>query len=171
MDLNILNVYSPDELKSLARRLAWNSGFGCYTRLGFELLIWPAIREDARWIVFFDVDGVHALNEKFKGYEVVDAMIKNVFESLRSTDIVAGQLKSGDEFLICITERNHHQESGTRGELDPQGLVSRLIKELKRHGLTATFAVAEVTSPDLLKNIQPAVEEVYAAKKARGASR
>lgn len=160
-----LSVYSADELKALAKRLAWNSGFGCYTRLGFELLVWPAIREDARWIIFFDVDGVHHLNEKFNGYEVVDTMIRTVFESMRSTDYIAGQLKSGDEFVICMTE------SKDREETDPAGLVRRLTKELKRHGLTAIFAIAQVTSPDLARNIQPAVDEVVAAKKARGASR
>lgn len=162
---NILDIYSPQELKALAKRLAWNPGFGCYTRLGFETLVWPAIRENARYIVFFDVDGVHHLNEKFNGYEVVDTMIRTVFESLRSTDYVAGQLKSGDEFMIVLCDDNR------RDHLDPHGLVNRLIKELKRHGLTATFAVVQVTSPDLATNVKPAVEEVYAAKKARGSQR
>jgi GGDEF domain-containing protein len=163
----IISIYSPEELKALARKLAWNPGFGCYTRLGFENLIWPAIRKDARWIIFFDVDGVHALNERFNGYEVVDSMIRRTFETVRSTDYVAGQLKSGDEFVICITDSANRAGE----EVDPAGLVNRLIKELQKHGLTATFAVVPVTSPDLAKNIKPAVEEVYAAKKARGGAR
>lgn len=159
---DIINLYSHDELMALAKRLAWNPSFGCFTRLGFEHLVWPAIREQARYIIYFDVDSVHQLNEHFGSYDVVDRMIRGVFEAVRHTDYKAGQYQSGDEFLICLCENK------AREELNPQGMANRLIKELKQHGLTATFAVAEVTSPDLATNIKPAIEEVFAAKKARG---
>jgi len=154
-----------DQLKQLVEKLSWNDGFGCYTRAGFEKMVWPVIFDRARWIIYFDIDGMHELNESFGGYEAVDAMVKRVLESVRASDFVAGQWKSGDEFLVCLTE------SDGRGEIDPQGLVSRLIRALKQHGMSATFAVVPVKAIDLAANVLPAVSEVYAAKKMKGDSR
>jgi len=114
------------ELQVLVEKLSWNDGFGCYTRAGFEKLVWPMIADQARWIIYFDVDGMHSLNESFGGYDRVDAMIKDVLHIVRSTDYVAGQWKSGDEFLVCMTENL------ARGPLDPEGLQERLIDALAK---------------------------------------
>ena len=48
---------------------------------------------------------------------------------------------------------------------DPHGIVDRLIAQLKKHELSATFAVVPVISKTLSINVAPAVEKVYAAKK------
>jgi len=66
------------QLEELVNSLAWNDGYGCYTRAGFEKLIWPTIAETARWIIFFDIGNMHDLNE------------------------IHGH--SGDEFIICVTD-------------------------------------------------------------------
>lgn len=160
-----INLYTPEERLDLTKRLAWNADFCCFTKLGFELLVWPAIRKDARWILYFDVDHVHKLNKKFGDYERVNAMIRSVFESLRSTDYVAGQKQSGDEFLVCLIE------SAERERLDPMGAKNRLVEALKEQGLTATFAIIQVTSTDLQALLKPAIEAVNAEKKLRGRSR
>ena len=146
----------------LIHQLSWNDGFGCFNRKGFEKMKWPEIASTARHIIYFDIDGMHALNEAHGGYELVDSMIRQVLSSVRSSDYIAGQWKSGDEFLICLTENPDH------GPLDPDGLVKRLTEEFAKMGMTATFAIVEVKSTDLLENVQPAVDRVYAAKKARG---
>jgi FOG: GGDEF domain len=159
------NELSNDELKELVHKLSWNDGFGCYTRAGFEQLVWPMIRDRARWILYFDLDNIHALNESFGSYEPVDRMVKQVLSTVRSTDYVAGQYKSGDEFLVCITE------SDARGTLNPEGMQERLIVELAKHGISATFAIVPVTSLDLATNVKPAVDMVYAVKKQRGGAR
>jgi len=160
------------ELDDLVRTLAWNDGFGCYTRAGFEKMIWPEIADRAKFIIYFDVDGMHALNELYGSYEPADAMIKHTLSLLRLTDYVAGQWKSGDEFLICLAEDQQLSPvSGQRESLDPQAMMERLIGELKKQGMTATFAIVPVISRELVTNIKPAVDQVYAAKKARGASR
>jgi GGDEF domain-containing protein len=148
--------------QALIHKLAWNDGFGCHTRKGFEHVVWPGIAAKARSIVYFDIDGMHALNEKFGSYEPVDAMIRKVLSSVRSSDFVAGQWKSGDEFLICLTENDKHNT------LDPEGLVRRLTEEFAKVGMSATFAIVPVKSTDLLENVQPAVDQVYEAKKSRG---
>jgi len=149
------------QLEELVNALAWNDAFGCFTRAGFEKLIWPEIVDGAEWIIFFDVDGVHALNEKHGTYDVFDAMMKDVLSTVRSSDYIAGQLNSGDEFLVCTTGVED------RAPVSPDGIVVRLKAELKKHGLSATFAIVPVISSNLLENVAPAIEEVYAAKKQR----
>jgi GGDEF domain-containing protein len=159
------NKQTITRLQDLVYRLAWNESFGCHTRNGFEHMIWPTIAHKAKWLIYFDLDNIHALNEAFGGYGPVDAMVKQVLATVRASDYVAGQFKSGDEFLVCLTE------SDERPTLDPEGFVKRLTAEFAKHNLTATFAIVPVKSLDLLENVQPAVDQVYAAKKARGVSR
>jgi hypothetical protein len=149
------------ELHKLVFTLAWNDAFGCYTRSGFERLVWPGISNKARWIIYFDIDGMHALNEAHGGYEPVDAKIHQVLGIVRKTDYAVGQYKSGDEFLICITD------DGGRETSDPTGLMYRLIKELKKQGMTATFAIVPVLTHDLSTNVLPAVQKVFESKQAR----
>jgi len=149
------------QLQDLVNILAWNDGFGCYTRAGFEKMIWPEIADRAKWIIYFDIDNMHELNKAHGGYDPVDAMIKEVLALVRATDYVAGQWKSGDEFLVCIT----NAKGGSREISDPHRMVNRLTAQLKEHGLSATFAVVPVISKTLSINVAPAVEKVYAAKK------
>src|SRR5688572_12592403 len=105
------------ELSELVVDLAWNDAFRCFTRAGFEQLIWPRIAQEADWLVYFDVDSVHELNETHGPYDVFDAMMKEVLSIVRNSDYVAGQLKSGHEFLLCITD------SDDRAPVDPGGIV------------------------------------------------
>jgi len=162
-----------EELQEMVRALAWNDAFGCYTRGGFEKIIWPEIAERARWIIYFDLDNIHYLNEINHGYEAVDAMVHRAFGSLRWTDYVASQFKSGDEFLVCLVESDQRsafsgqQSSDQREKIDPNAVAERLIDALMREGLTATFAIVPVTSTNLLKNVKPAIDQVFALKKSR----
>ena len=151
--------------QELIHKLAWDEAYGCHTRSGFEHMIWPEIAHKAKYIVFFDVDGVHAINEKHGSYDAFDAMVKQVISTVRSTDIVAGRWNSGDELVLCMVE------SEDRKSLDPKGLVNRLTEEFAKHGLTAMFAIRDVKSLVLKENVKPAADEVLAAKKARGISR
>jgi FOG: GGDEF domain len=151
-----------EELHKLVFTLAWNDAFGCYTRSGFEKLIWPGIADQARWIIYFDIDNMHALNESHGGYEPVDAKIHQVLGIVRKTDYAAGQYKSGDEFLVCITDAEGRETT------DPTGLMYRLMKELKKQGMTATFAIVPVLSMDLSVNVLPAVRKVFEIKQTRG---
>jgi GGDEF domain-containing protein len=151
--------------QELIHKLSWNAGFGCHTRAGFEHVVWPEIAHRARWLLFFDINGMHALNEKLGGYEPVDAMIKQVLSVIRTTDYVCGQVKSGDEFTVALTETEE------RAALDPEGLRDRLIQELAKHGMSAMFAIVPVRSKDLMENLIPAIDQVYEQKKARGVGR
>lgn len=153
------------ELDSLVHTLAWNDAFGCFTRAGFEKMIWPEIADEARWIIYFDLDNVHALNEKYGGYDHVDAMVRNTLTILRLTDYVAGQWKSGDEFLICLTASDEESKGSQRESLNPQRMMERLMQELNKQGMSATFAIVPVISRDLATNMKPAIDQVYAGKK------
>jgi GGDEF domain-containing protein len=149
----------------LIHRLSWSPEFGCFNRRGFEEMKWPEIAPTARWIVFFDVDGVHQLNEQSGTYAVFDEKMRTVIQSLRSTDVIAAQWRSGDEFLVCI------RETPERPTQDPDGLIKRLTEELTKQGLTAVFDKQKVVSPFLRENVEPACDRVLAAKKARGITR
>ena len=153
------------EQQDLIHKLSWNDGFGCHTRAGFEHMVWPEIAAKARWIVYLDIDRMHELNARFGSYEPVDTMIRQVLAAVRSSDHVAGQWKSGDEFLICITETDHRPAADLA---TAEGLVDRLVYEFARQGMTATFAIVPVLSTHLKENVQPAVDRVYDQKNKRG---
>ena len=159
---------TPEEADALIRDLAWSDEFGCYTKNGFKKLIWPEIAEDARWLLYFDVDGVHNINKANKGYAAFDAMIFQVLSILRLTDYVAGQKNSGDEFLVCLVEKKA-EPGEIRQVIDPDAMMQRLIDELRRQGLTAIFSIVPVVSLDLDVNLKPAIEQVFLAKEQRGA--
>jgi len=152
-DLTKLNK---DELINLARELAWNDEYGCYTRPGFRKMIWPSIAQEARWLIYFDIDGMGELNA-LHTHAGVNAMIKNSL-SIRGSDYLAGQRYSGDEFFVCVTD------DPERGETDPIQLAVRLKEALRENGLSATFAIAPVISDDLMENLEPAVQLVEQAK-------
>jgi GGDEF domain-containing protein len=151
--------------QELIHKLSWSRSFGCYNRTGFEEMKWPEIAASARWIIFFDVDGVHALNEQSGTYEVFDEKMRTVLQALRSTDVVAAQWRSGDEFLVCV------RETPERPTQNPDGLIKRLMEELAKQGLTATFAKEQVKSMFLKENVEPASDRVLEIKKARGTPR
>ena len=146
------------QLQELVNSLAWNDGFGCYTRAGFEKMIWPQIADEAEWIIFLDVDEMHSLNG-MHGYDAVDAKIKKSL-TLRATDYVAAQWQSGDEFLICLTRNEGRTPS------HPVALCERLREEFIENGVPATFGIAPVTSKELIENVKPAYELVRAEKAA-----
>lgn len=153
------------EQKELIHKLAWNKAYGCHTRPGFEHIIWPEIAHKARWFIYFDIDGMHALNDFYGSYDPVDAMIKQALSILRSTDYVAGQWKSGDEFLVCLMETEE------RPVVDPEGLLKRLVESFAAQGLGITATIVKVLSKDLKENVDPAVDKVYEMKKAKGVTR
>lgn len=153
------------KLEALNHRLAWNDKFGCYNRQGFEYMKWPEIAADTRFLLYFDLDHLHELNEQYDSYAPVDAMIKQALSIVRESDVIASQLNSGDEFIVAL------KESKGRKEPDPDGLKDRLVDAFAKVGMSATFAIAEVKSLDLMENLAPAIAEVKAAKKARGISR
>lgn len=160
---NFIQDLSQAEMREALVKTVWNEGFGCFNRQGFEHLVWPQIREEARWIIYFDVDGMHELNEQY-GYDQVNEMIKQVLSIVRSSDYIAGQRFSGDEFVVVLTENPDH------APLDPEGMVERLVQELARHGMSATFAYDAVVWPDLTRNVKRAAESVARVKKMRGKS-
>jgi len=145
------------QLEKLVNSLAWNDGYGCYTRTGFEKLIWPTIAEKAKWIIFFDIDNMHDLNE-LHGHSGVDAIIKKCL-AMRANDYIAGQHFSGDEFIICVTDDPAREPS------NPLQLCERLQVIFSENGVPATFAIVPAISLSLIESVDPAVRMVEQAKK------
>jgi GGDEF domain-containing protein len=138
--------------------MAWDDAYGCYTRAGFEKVIWPEIVDRAKWIIYFDIDNMNALNAKH-GKPAVNAMIKKSL-TLRHSDYVAARYNSGDEGVICITENE------ARILVDPYQLCERLAISFDENGCPATFAIVPVISKELAQNVDPADEMVQASKNA-----
>jgi GGDEF domain-containing protein len=155
----------------LIHKLAWYQNYGCYNRGGLEHVKWPEKAHKAVWIVYFDVDGVHEINEQHGTYDAFNAMMKDVLSKFRSDEMFAAIYNSGDEFILCITEEPAATENDRRKKIDPEKVVKRLTEELARHGLTAIFAIEPVKSLLLEDNVKPAADRVLAAKKARGGTR
>lgn len=155
----------------LIHKLSWYPNYGCFNKGGFEHVKWPEIAHKAKWIVYFDVDGVHQINEQHGTYEAFNGMMREVLRQVRQTDIVAALYNSGDEFVLCLIEETAVGNNDRRKAIDPEEMVKRLTEALAEQGLTAIFAIEPVRSLLLNENIQPAADRVLAAKRARGMSR
>ena len=157
---NNLNQQLEELVHSLQKQnelLAWNDEYGCYTRQGFEMLKWPEIMSDAKWIIYFDIDDMRKLNE-IHGHAGVNALIKKSL-AVRESDFLAGQRYSGDEFIVVITDTDPE-----RRESNPIELALRLAVALRENGVSATFGFAPVVSDNLTLNVEPAVHLVEVAK-------
>lgn len=148
-----------DELGALAAGLAYDVNYGCYTRPGLELIVWPEIRERAQWIIFADLDKIHELNESI-GDEEVNRRIREAFGKMRKSDVIsAGRWYSGDElvWILCRTD--------DRPAANPRQAARRLKAVFERFGLSATFGIARVLSYELAENVEPASKLVKRSKK------
>lgn len=145
-----------DQLKTENATLKQDKAFGILTRPGLEIE-YRKLTGDL-YAVFIDLNGIHALNEKFGGeYETVDAMVRKAF-SMRRDDLVlaiAGKWKSGDEVLFIV-----------KG--DPDGFIARLHSDLAANGLSAMAAYARIQDNNLFAAVKVAAKQVAAEKKARG---
>jgi len=144
------------QLEKLVELLKWNQELGCYTRQAFENVVWPEISSQAVWLVFFDVDGMKELNSR-GSWDETSALIKRSIV-MRSSDYVAGQVLSGDEFVVAISNNSK------RDALDPRGLCQRILANFHKEGASATFAFGKITSTDLQENLKPLKDLVQAAK-------
>lgn len=152
------NNLNTQQLEELVQSLAWNDEYGCYTRAGFEKIIWPQIAPKAQWIAYFDIDDMGKLNEVYT-HAGVNAIIKKCI-TMRASDFMTGQRYSGDEFIIVITD-----DVPGRRESNPIELCLRLAEAMRENGISATFAIAPVISDSLVENVEPAVKLVEVAKK------
>ena len=151
-------MFEPIDPKELIKLLQWNEQLGCYTRPGFEHIVWREVSDVATWLIFFDVDNMKALNSN-GSWDKTSDLIKSCVH-LRSTDFVCavGQVLSGDEFVVAITERT--------GEFsDPLKLCERIQGNFKAHNASATFAYGRVKSSHLDANLKPLKGIVEAAKR------
>lgn len=133
--------------------MATDSTYGCFSRQGLELVAWPTMASKARFVIFADIDGMHQLNTQY-GYSKVDERIRKALKARVGDATATGRWYSGDEIVWVIS----------RG--DPAGMVERLKSAFAKQGLSATFAIAKVTSRKLSTNVNKAAKEVQAAKSA-----
>lgn len=158
MDANELSRKPVHEIQALIENLARDPVYGCYTRPGLEYIVWPEIRQRARWIIFADMDGFHDLNEAC-GYDDVNERMQKALQLRKMDAAAAGRWFSGDElvWILCDTDG--------RPPTNPQLAARRLQKTFKKFGLSATFGISRVLSYHLAENVLPAYRLVQQAKK------
>ena len=144
------------ELLDLVELLKWNAELGCYTRQAFENVVWPEVVEKAAWLIFFDVDNMKALNSA-GSWDRTSNIIKESIV-MRSTDHVAGQVLSGDEFVVIVAE------SPDRPKTKPRRLCERILQNFRARGASATFAYSRIVSKDYRVNLDRIKEFVNHAK-------
>lgn len=147
-------------LEKQLESLLWNDELGCYTRQAFENVIWPEICGRAEWAIFFDVDGMHDMNT-LHGWDKTSAIIKQALV-MRSSDHVAGQVMSGDEFFVVVSGN-----AGREDESDPARLCARILENLRKSGASATFAYMKVQPGSYQENLQP-IKDLVEHKKRTG---
>lgn len=82
--------------EAIIERLSVSSAFGCLTRPALDLLL-EGMPLDGLAVVFWDIDGLNLKNKQW-GKPESSRRIKEAVAA-RSTDCVAGQVFSGDEFI------------------------------------------------------------------------
>lgn len=140
-----------DMLQAQVKALAYDPAYGCLTSSGLALK-WEELKGQVSFLVYCDIDYMHLANEQYT-HKGVDAKIRMVISSCRSTDAVAARIYSGDELGFLIKEG------------DPVKLAERLQALFLSMGLSATWAIVKVDSQVFSVALDKAIEMVEAAKK------
>jgi GGDEF domain-containing protein len=147
-------------IKELERKLETYSvdpSYEVFTRSAiFDKL--EAVRGQARYIVFLDIDNLHHLNATTPGHhEAVNQKIRRALH-IRAEDVLfPARWYSGDELIIVLS-----------GE--PSSFCARLLEAFAREGMSFTCSWVEYTG-DLEGDAARAKENVDKLKAARGIGR
>lgn len=144
--------------KAIIDQLSRHPNYGCYSRQGTEILIWPKVQKRARYLIFADVDFMHDLNKTFGKAEINRRIKKSM--KVRAGDISAvipASYSSGDELFWLLLD-------GPRMG-DPLQTVKRLARTFEKNGVKATWSIVKVKSKSLSKNIERADALVAEAKR------
>lgn len=122
---------------------------------------WAMVNPCETRLIFFDLDGMNALNARF-GYAEVDRRIRATFDTLRSetrADTSVFLYQGGDEFVALCPASNAH------------GLTARIQLLLWSNGLSASFAIVPM-GDDLQATVEVATARLkVAGRGARGKGR
>lgn len=113
-------------LERLVDRLSWNKTFGCFTREALDAILEETLL-DGKAAVFWDIDGLGAANKRW-GKAGSSTRIRHSI-SVRSTDCLAGQVFSGDEFIAFPSVE------------DAIAMAERIQQRLHTQDMSATFYI------------------------------
>ncbi len=122
---------------------------------------WALANPSETRLIFFDLDGLNALNDRY-GYAEVNRRIRATFDTLRSdtrADTSVFAFQGGDEFVALCPAGNAH------------GLTTRIQLLLWQHGLSASFAIVPMAD-SLIATVEAATRRLKkAGRRARGKGR
>ena len=159
-----IHVFTATDIPQLTSselfKLWHDQAYGIMTRGAIEIEYNRRKNSDVQYVVFIDIDKIHDLNSQYAtetsdGYEIVNAMVREAFVLVRSTDLLigAGRYQSGDECVFLI-------------QGDPDVFCEKLMAALCGQGLSATMAYTEPLD-DFEETVKRAAIKVQQAKKAR----
>lgn len=135
-------------IEKLSRDYIWD----CFTRSALQIR-WTELTADSVGIIYCDIDKMHDLNTLY-GHDGVDKKIKSVIGKIRKNDIIASRWLNGDELIFIA-------KSG-----DVKLFAKRILKELNRVGISATFSYSYKVGKSPEKTINPLDNKVQKSKNA-----
>ena len=143
-------IWRQNRLERSVTHLMVDATYGVLTRNGLDLR-WRQLgaQADRLEVVFFDLDELHAANERY-GYADVDRRIRAALQ-VRASDLCVARWYSGDELVIVV------------GAGDGHGAAERILARLRANGLSATFGVVPAQR-HLAQAVMAASRKVQSAK-------
>lgn len=130
--------------------LRWNVKFGCLTRQGLEVaLMYTDLT--GRVCVYWDVDGMKAANDRW-GKSGSNVRVKAALH-VRASDMLAGQVFSGDEFAAFPLAEEALE------------MAQRLLEAFHQQEMSGTFVIVPL-HPDGPDATLTYADEMCAATKA-----
>lgn len=144
-----------DRLEYENQRLRTNSAFGCLTRQGLELALEEADLT-GHVCVYWDLDYMKQANEEDpEGKPGVNKRIRAALQ-VRSTDYVAGQVFSGDEFCAWPLAEEAVE------------MAERLLTSFRTQGLPGTFVIVHLQPNEAPLDLLVRAEDICAQQKRLG---
>jgi GGDEF domain-containing protein len=143
----LTRVQLEERIEKLSQCPIWE----CYTRAAIELR-WNELTQNARAVVYCDIDSMHRLNEKYN-HSGVDKRIKTVLKKIRKTDsVIISRWLNGDELIFILN-------SGI-----PQEFINRLIELFHKVGIECTYSYTTNVKRNPYKTVNPLDSRVQNSK-------
>lgn len=139
--------------KATIARLSINEAFGCMTRQALDIFL-EDFDLSGTMAVFWDVDQLKQANARWGKVES-SQRIKEAIRA-RGTDITAGQVFSGDEFIAFPPEG------------DAVDMAWRIQQEFNSRDMSATFVIALPRPGETASALLARVDSVCNTRKGQG---
>lgn len=133
--------------------LSWGP-LGILTRPALDLMIRNGLDLRGKTLIGGDIDNLKLFNERMQ-IDVSSKLLAQAFGEVRSSDIVIGNIFSGDEFFMIVPTR------------DAEAMAWRLQQALHAVGSSATFVLTVAEDGSIHDQINHVIAAVQQQKRVR----